>query len=396
MVQDSSDGSDVNKTVNLGSEGSDVNKTVNIGSDTITLEEGDQADAVNTTEILLSHIENVTKESQELGEEREYGGEEAQAIEVEIVYRNIDEIPFEKTEIPIKEKIAQLQDQLEKSMTDDEALQVSLMTEVEALQTSPVKEVEVPQASPIPTVEDPQISFVPVEPSSVLASTIDNQSNALNKSAKEFELTVEKKPAESTLNEILDIASPNASDVNQVHSQDTSFPDTTFKASPVTPESPVENQTEKSPQSTTLSNNSTTVKELYGDQLDTSTPTVASELSTPETVKVDENKQMSERTVQNITLPSVKVNNTFFDTMESRFDVEFKMPAVPVFKSQSDVPKDDEFKTCGSSCKKTIIRLTSRTCVRRRKVHFNTRKNLTAYNINKSCWCMCVGCVVTE
>jgi hypothetical protein len=44
--------------------------------------------------------------------------------------------------------------------------------------------------------------------------------------------------------------------------------------------------------------------------------------------------------------------NFFMDTMESRLDVEFKMPAAPVLKQQpSDEFKDEDFKTCGSSCK---------------------------------------------
>lgn len=393
MVQDSSD---VNKTVNLGKGRSDANKTVNIGNDTITLDGGDQADVVNTTETFSSHVENFVEVCQEKDLKHENVDKEPLAPELEVIYRNIDEIPFEKTEIPIKEKIAQLQDLLEKSMTEAETLPVTSVEEMEDHQEPlvekdevsnlwPVEEIEA-TASPMTTVEDPQISSVSQEIFSILESTIENQSKALNKSEIAFDLTVEEKPAESTLNKTLDIASPNSSDINEVYNQDT-----TLKASPVIKESPVENLTEKLSQSSITKNNSDE------DRLDAPTTTVAKELSTPETVKVNENKQMSERIAQNITLPSINTNNnTFFDTMESRFDVEFKMPAVPVFKSQSDVSKDEEFKTCGSSCKKTIIRLTSCTCVRRQKVHFNTRKNLTAYNINKSCWCMCVGCVVTE
>lgn len=48
--------------------------------------------------------------------------------------------------------------------------------------------------------------------------------------------------------------------------------------------------------------------------------------------------------------PSKKDENVFVEKMESSIEVQFKMPAAPVFK-QSDVPSDEEFKTCGSSCK---------------------------------------------
>lgn len=58
--------------------------------------------------------------------------------------------------------------------------------------------------------------------------------------------------------------------------------------------------------------------------------------------------------------PVTRTNeNVFFDKVQSQFDVEFKKPAVPVFKqSPAETFADDEF-NCGSSCKNR-----ERCCVR--------------------------------
>jgi hypothetical protein len=52
---------------------------------------------------------------------------------------------------------------------------------------------------------------------------------------------------------------------------------------------------------------------------------------------------------------SFKKSENFFEQMESRFDVEFKMPAAPVFKPQQQPTIEEQFSTCGTSCKKISI-----------------------------------------
>lgn len=47
----------------------------------------------------------------------------------------------------------------------------------------------------------------------------------------------------------------------------------------------------------------------------------------------------------------VPVENVYV-RMENSFDVQFKKPALPVFKPTAEEFSDDDFKTCGSSCKK--------------------------------------------
>lgn len=68
--------------------------------------------------------------------------------------------------------------------------------------------------------------------------------------------------------------------------------------------------------------------------------------------------------------PSKKAENVFVEKMESSIEVQFKMPAAPVFK-QSDVPSDEEFKTCGSSCKNLSMKSI---CVRS-EMHSLTHNN---------------------
>lgn len=56
---------------------------------------------------------------------------------------------------------------------------------------------------------------------------------------------------------------------------------------------------------------------------------------------------------------SQPIESIFVEKMETSFEVEFKVPSLPVFKPNNVPAKDDEFKS-GSSCKKTILK----SCVR--------------------------------
>lgn len=57
--------------------------------------------------------------------------------------------------------------------------------------------------------------------------------------------------------------------------------------------------------------------------------------------------------ISNIGRSSTELGNIFTEKVESSFDVQFKMPSVPVFKQQLDGFTDTDFTSCGGSCKKT-------------------------------------------
>lgn len=71
-----------------------------------------------------------------------------------------------------------------------------------------------------------------------------------------------------------------------------------------------------------------------------------------EAVPAAENEQTSEPAA-NITLPSKNNPDEIVsvEKLEKDFDVEFKRPALPVFKSQGNPSKEEEFKICSDSCK---------------------------------------------
>lgn len=92
---------------------------------------------------------------------------------------------------------------------------------------------------------------------------------------------------------------------------------------------------------------------------------------------------------------SVKADNVFVDKMESSFDVQFKTPFVPVFKPQNSSGDfgDDEFKTCGSSCK--LISFPRRKTLR---FPWENVKCSHAYmrappsSVSRACRCVCGLC----
>lgn len=74
--------------------------------------------------------------------------------------------------------------------------------------------------------------------------------------------------------------------------------------------------------------------------------------------------------------------------MENSFDVQFKKPALPVFKLTPDEFADDEFKTCGSSCKK--FKSLSEVCVTHKR---SALTNTSARAGNVRMWkCVCGLC----
>lgn len=64
----------------------------------------------------------------------------------------------------------------------------------------------------------------------------------------------------------------------------------------------------------------------------------------------------------NDVMSATEIGNIFTEKVEGSFDVQFKMPALPVFKQQLEVFNDGDFMSCGGSCKKTNV-----ICVRTRK-----------------------------
>lgn len=114
--------------------------------------------------------------------------------------------------------------------------------------------------------------------------------------------------------------------------------------------SPFKEQQEIAPALTVEEFKSETVEEEFK-------PTVFEEDFKPTNVEeelkpTNVEEEFKPTTVEDFKMPVFSRNeNVFTDKIQSRFDVQFKAPAAPVFKQQNFGINDEEFKSCGSSCK---------------------------------------------
>lgn len=86
----------------------------------------------------------------------------------------------------------------------------------------------------------------------------------------------------------------------------------------------------------------------------------------------------------------------FVEKMESRLDVQFKVPAAPVFKQPDLGLKDEDFGTCGSSCKNSIKTTTTKALSLIHKSAFTntTMRWFDGVACKQSRVGVCVGCVL--
>lgn len=263
----SNNGYRLNATViHESSDGSDANQTVNIGNVTVKEDGADYSLRVEN-QTLGNDIDmyDVDQEDLKLDEKS------VQA------YHNIDEVPHDRAEVSFNEKIAQLQDELEKSIAAEA---------VPAFNSTFNKEPEIETD----VLLNSEASNRVVE--TQLGMTEDDSSSIVESSDAKISQSPAKDENEPFVNELSGLIEDPALSI--------------------------------SPENATFS----------------------------EAVPAAENEQTSEPAA-NITLPSKNNPDEIVsvEKLEKDFDVEFKRPALPVFKSQGNPSKEEEFKICSDSCK---------------------------------------------
>lgn len=273
----SNNGYRLNATViHESSDGSDANQTVNIGNVTVK-EDGADYSLLVGNHTLGNDIDMYDVDQEDLKLD------EKSPLSIQ-AYHNIDEVPHDRAEVSFNEKIAQLQDELEKSIAA-EAVPAFNST----FNKEPKIETEVLLNSEASNrVVETQLGMTEDDSSSIEESSKCKISNISQSPAKD-----ENEPF-----------------VNKLNDAEESIDDPALSISP-------ENAT------------------FSG------------------AVTSSEHEQMSEPAA-NITLPSKNNPDEIVsvEKLEKDFDVEFKRPALPIFKSQGNPSKEEEFKICSDSCKR--------------------------------------------